>query len=223
MGFCIVFTLRGVALFFLLAILLSLDASSWDLEYWQTCDFIQWKKEPFKLYAEGEIRLNKMISPVYYYRITQGFVHRGLLKGDLEVHLSYIWSKSRGSRHFKNRTRLELEINPYVELCHGISLKWRNRLELIKHQGIRKIDYVFRHRAMIVFPIENRKLKALQMSDEIFYHFRTQKFTQNRWKVVELVFAISPQTTLNAYIMVRNFLSSLTWYRSIVLGSEFEF
>lgn len=202
----------------------TLHASSWDLEYWQFLKWTQWKKDPFQIYASAETRLNKVINPFYFYRLTQAFAVKANSYLDLETHISYIWEKSRGNKHFTNRARLELEVNPHYTFSNDVQLKWRNRLEIIKRQNMPKLEYVFRHRILLNVPLKNMgKLKFIRTSTEIFYNLSTHYFTQNRFRVIELGFAPSSKTVLNVFIMVRNFFSALKWYRSIVLGSEWEF
>lgn len=210
-------------LFFLLSVRL-IDAAEWDAEYWQYVVLNQWKKGPCKLYALGDVRINKGISKLYYCRIAENFAYQALSDLDLEVHYSFLCSKPRGAPRFHRSNRLELEINPLFRFKNGITLRWRNRLQLIKTQGIPYIQFVFRHRFMTVFPIrEWGPLTSIHVYDELHYHFDTNKITQNRFVPLELSFALNRHTSMSIFLMVRNFINSNQWYRSIVTGSELKF
>lgn len=204
----------------------SWESKKWDLEYWQYFNWKNWEKDPYKLYTIGEFRLNRDITRPYYYKITENFAIRALPYLDLEVHYSFLYKKTRGNTRFTNTQRLEFEANPFVQWDNGFTLKWRNRLELLKKQEVSTIQFVFRHRIMAIIPLENTgKLTSLHIYDEVFYDFDTHKFTQNRFVPVELSFELTPKTRLNVFFMVRNFvnISSNEWFRSFVLGSNLEF
>ncbi len=200
--------------------------SKTDTEYWQYINWKNWEHGPYKLYTIGEIRLNKDISRVYYYRITENFSFQAFPGLDLEAHYSYITNKSKGATQFKHTSRLELEVNPTLNFDNGISATWRNRLELLKKQRVSHIQFVVRHRALLSFPIENWGcLTSIKTYDEVFYDFDTNKFTQNRFVPFQLSFVLHRDLTINMFLMLRNFFSFSTskWNRSIVLGTEVQF
>jgi hypothetical protein len=168
------------------------------------------------------MRLNRDISKVFYYKISENFACKTLPYLDLEAHYSFIEQKNRGAKSFKNTNRLEFELNPFFTFDNGITCKWRNRLELAKRQGVSRIQFVARHRCMISFPIENYgSLTSVNMYEEIFYDFDTNQFNQNRFTPIELSFIFNREMTLNLFLMLRDFYNSSSerWYRSIVLGT----
>lgn len=215
--------LSFLGLFFLLSVCV-IDAAEWDAEYWQYVLLNQWEKGSCKLYALGDVRINKDISKFYYYRIAENFTYQVLPDLDLEAHYSFLYSKPRGAPRFHQSNRLEFEINPLFRFKNGITLRWRNRIQLIKGQGIPHIQFVFRHRFMTVFPIRDwGQLTSINVYDELHYHFDTNKITQNRFVPIELSFALNQHASMNIFLMIRNFINSNQWHRSIVVGSELKF
>ncbi len=201
-----------------------LMAAEWDVEYWQYLTWKNWERGPYKLYTAGEIRANHDISTLYFYRITEGFAYRACPYLDLEAHYTYIYDKPITATHFRNVQRYEFEVNPFYTLANGISLKWKNRFELIKVQNVSLLEKVLRHQFKVSFPIKNRgRLIEISCSDEVFYKFNTYTFYQNRFIPLELIFQLTPKSTFALFTMIRNFKSGPSWYRSVVLGTRIGF
>lgn len=214
------------ALFAALVCVSQARASQWDGEYWQYLNWTNWECVPYKLYTVAEARVNHDFSKFYYYRITENFAYQALSWLDLEAHYSFVYHESRGATHFKNTHRLEFEVNPWMRFDNGITLKWRNRFEFLKKQGVSHIQYVLRDRLLALFPFENcGRITAFKIYDEVFYDCTLGKVTQNRIVPIELTLKVNECTALDLFMMVRNFfgLSSHKWYRSIVIGSELSF
>jgi len=209
---------------FLLVILVGpIQASQWDSEYWQSLTVKNWEKGSCKLYTAFETRLNRDHSRFNYYRISENFAYQALPDLSFEAHYSFLYSKSHGASRFLNSNRLEFEMNPSLNLSKGIVWRWRNRLELIKRQGISPIRFVFRHRFMTVFSIKSGPLSSVNVYDEFHYDFSTKKITQNRFVPIELSFIVNRYLSIDLFFMIRNFFTSNQWYRSMVAGSEINF
>lgn len=210
--------IRFVLLFFSLP----LFAADWGREYWQYLTWNQVEVGKHQLFFRGEARF--FDERFYYYRLSENYAYQVLPHLGLEAHYSFIHEKSIGALNFTNRHRLEFEINPSVTLCNQIELRFRNRLELIKHENVAQWQFVLRHRTMAVFPIENcGPLFAWRVSDEVFYSFASLLFTQNRFIPMELAFRATDDLEIDLFFMVRDFISSSKWRRSFVLGTNFEF
>lgn len=200
-------------------------ASNWDIEYWQYFNWTNFKHQNFQLYTTAELRANKDISTFYYVNACENFAYQACLWLDLEAHYCFVYSKNRGSSIFTTTQRAEVEINPHFTLQSGINIKWRNRLTFNKKQRTQLV-YLLRDRLRIEVPIDNcGNLISYSCSNEVYYDFNISKLTQNRLIPLSLTFQLSRNTTLEAFLMIRNFYSptSEQWYRSIVLGSEFGF
>lgn len=212
---------------FLIAILLVSGvclSAKWDVEYWQQLNLKNWECGPWKVYTTAEFRFNHDCSYRYYNRGTQCVAFRLFPFLELEAHYSYIYDKPFGALSFLHRQRLELEINPFTKLENGITVRWRNRLELVKRQHDPKIRYEFRHRVMASIPIDNgTTLQAIRIYNELFYNFERQKFAQNRFVPIELSFKLGKSLTVDTFVMIRNFLNSDRWFRSIVFGGNLLF
>lgn len=218
------------ATLFVFLLLLSFSSSSyagkWDLEFWQTFNWTNWEKGPYKLYSVCEVRLDKDISTFYYTKLGENFAYQALPCLNLEAHYSFIRHKAIDATLFKNTNRLEFEINPSMQFENSVALVWRNRLELIKKQDDRQVRSVFRHRITAVYPLNDwGRLTAYQCSDEIFYDLNTKKFTQNRFMPLGLTFTFTPKVSLDTYVLIRNFYTQSInkWHKSIVLGSALNF
>jgi hypothetical protein len=202
------------------------SAADWDLEYWQLVNWKNWESGPYKLYTIGEVRVHQDISKCYFYRIAENFAYRALPWLDLEAHYSFIYHKSLGATEFTRINRLELEANPFFEFEDGTLITWRNRLELLKRQNVKHIQFIFRDRITIRFPITGYKyLKAISLYDEVFYNFDHHKFYQNRFVPLMLTISLNRNVDLDAYFMIRTdySFSLVTWYRSWVIGSVLNF
>jgi hypothetical protein len=197
-------------------------AVDWGREYWQYLTWNQVEEGKHRLYFRGEARF--FDEKFYYYRLSENYAYQVLPRLGLEAHYSFIHEKSIGGLNFTNRHRFEFEINPSVALCDQVDLRFRNRLELIKHENIARWNVVLRQRTMAVFPIDDcGPLVAWRISDELFYSFESLLFTQNRFIPIELAFQASNALEIDLFFMVRNFISSSKWRRSFVLGTNFEF
>lgn len=220
------FTILLICFLFALEGFCSAAASPIYGEYWQYFNGTNWERGPYRLYTIGEMRYKSSLTSIYYYRIAANFAYQVKPYLDLEAHYSYIYNKSEGAARFSNVNRLELEVNPSKRFENGIALKWRSRLELLKQEGVAYIQFVFRDRLMVQIPIKNcGRLTSIHLYDEVFYDFKTHRFTQNRFVPLELSFALNQKTHLEVFFMVRNYysLSSDRWYRSLVLGSALRF
>lgn len=198
----------------------------WDLEYWQFVNVKNWKKGDYELFTSGVVRFDQNISDFYYARLTENFVYQPLSYLNLEIHYSYIYNKPQAGGKFTHDQRLELEVNPLVRLNHKMTFQWRNRMEFTKKQSTLPLQSIFRHRVMAIFPIKNGgRLINILCSDEIFYDFNRNTFTQNRFIPAELRFIFPKDITIDLFVMVRNIFNTTSGipYRSIVLGSQLAF
>jgi hypothetical protein len=216
-----------ILLFFQLLLLsCSGHSANWDLEYWQFINIPNWSCGPYSLYTTGEIRLRDDLSQIYRYRISENFAYQPFPFLALEAHYGLIYVIPEKAKHFIRENRLELEVNTFKTLQKGVDINWRNRMEFVRRQGQSKTIYIFRHKFMTVFSLENYgRLTALRVHDEVFYDFNISKFTQNRFFPIDMVFAINQRSTISAFFMIRNYFSGgqNQWYRSVVLGSELVF
>jgi hypothetical protein len=133
-----------------------------DLEYWQNLTSNTWGKGSYKLYTLCECRFNKNLSTLYYFRIAENFAYQALPCLNLEAHYSFLSYKSRGASHFTYANRLELETNSLLQMVNGAKFIWRNRLELIKKQGVSHIQFVYRHR--IICSVPHSKSQSIDVS-----------------------------------------------------------
>ncbi len=203
----------------------SVYAAPWDVEYWQYFYMQNGAVGSWKFYTVAEMRLNRDLRHPYYFRITENAAYRVYADLDLEGHYSFICNKSRGSPAFRQTHRLEIEINPQISR-NQTTLKWRNRIEFLKKQFKPGIQYVFRHRTLILFSLKNWKyLQSISCSDEVFYDLQLHKFTQNRLIPLSATFAINKKASLEVFFMIRNFFgfNSFKWYRSFAFGGQLHF
>lgn len=201
----------------------SLSAEKWDNEFWQFLSLDQWESDKHKLYLNTEVRFNYDYSKFYYFRLTQNYAYQLLSDVTMEAHLALLHTKSRGALEFTNRQRLELEMNPFFEFDH-FTVRLRNRLELLRIEGHPPIQFLFRQRTAFVFPLENwGKLTQIGFSNELFYDYNISKFIQNRFVPLELTFKVQQEVNFSIYLMIRDFLSSSQWHKSLVLGSGLSF
>lgn len=219
--------MKSIILLYLVSsfLLNSLCAAQWDREYWQYVEMQNWACGPYKVYTVAEARLRDDLSKFYYLRITGNLAYRALPEVDLEAHYSYIHYRPKtAGLPFVTSQRLEFEINPFMVINKDWQLKWRNRLELIKKEGVPGLRSVFRHRVLIALPIENRgKWVKFAFFDEIFYDLKRHYFTQNRFVPCQFTFALSRHTHMDVFLMIRHFNSANIGYRSCVLGSTLSF
>jgi hypothetical protein len=200
----------------------------WDIEYWQYLRWKNWEKGPFQIYTSGELRLDFDLSRYYYNRVSGNISYKARPYLHFEAHCSLINIKPHGTptASFISIQRYELESNPFVKWDNGVTLKWRNRMEFLKRENLPHIQHVFRHRVSVAIPVHHwGKLVSLKITDEIFYDFDINKFTQNRFIPVEMTFELNREVHFTLFCMVRNFFSlgSRKWFRSFVFGTEFGF
>lgn len=197
---------------------------AYDREYWQQFRWAQFKKGPLRFYASGEVRIHDDVSKANFYRISENLAIEVVKNLDLEIHYSYVYSKPKGDLFFTARSRIEFEVNPTIHLFDKTLLHSRARFEIEKKHGSREWHYVYRFRCRLIFPIENNKLiKTIECSDEIFYRINTNEFRQNRLIPLGIEFKLGSKASLVTYFMVRNFISAERWHHSVVLGSDLRF
>lgn len=198
--------------------------AAWDLEYWQYFNFKVWKNEKWLFYGSGELRLNQDISRLYFYRGTLNLAYQTGKNINLEAHYSHIYAKPPFIPHYQKIHRIDLEINPFTTFENEVSLKSRNRLEIIKNESIKNIIFILRQRTMLIFPLKNcGSWTHFRIHNELFYSFPLKRFEQNRFIPCEWVFRIDENTNLNIFIMLRNWIQAGRWLRSINLGTNLEF
>lgn len=211
----------------ILALLLSsLHATSWEGEYWQDFNTNQFKSGRCKLYFVVQMRFDKNVSRFAYLRLSENFAYQALPNLDLELHYSFFTAKSFANPRFRNRHRLELEVNPSAPITEALTVKWRNRLEWLKEQSDSKIYAILRHRTALALALEDwGRLTQVQMSDEVFYDFTANKISQNRFIPLRLSFNTNCNGNLDLYYMLRSVFSFGLdrWHHSCVLGSELSF
>ncbi len=198
--------------------------SGWDTEYWQRFQWTMWENDCFLLKTTAEVRLNHGCRRPYMYKFTEYFVYKAFSWLNLGVNYSYIEDKPRGSPHFMYRQRLELEIDPTLTLKNNLTITWRNLMLFIKEQDVAKIRYVFRHRVSLIYPVEGwYNLISVQCSEEVFYHLVAHRFTQSRFIPLQLNFDVGNKNVLQVFFMIRNFEANAKWWRSFVMGTEYQF
>ena len=208
-------------LFFFIACAFPVCGTDWDVEYWQYWNWTNWQRGKYRFYTIGEARLDRDLSKFYHLRLSGNFAYSPFKFLDLEAHYTYIYTKNPGDLNFSNRNRLELEINPNYTFDNGTQIIWRNRYELIKRQHISKWRSVIRDRLMIVFPIKNCGcLNNLFIFDEVFYHFDTHMFTQNRIAPLGANFDLGRGNSIDLFLQIRNFHSGGAWHRSFVFATQ---
>ena len=200
--------------------------AKWDVQYWQQLQWKSWESGRWKLYTLGETRLTHDLRWFTYYKISPSIAYRALENLDLELHYSYINVKTVSATAFSNRSRLEIEVNPFYTFKNGIEIKWRNRMEFIKQQKRLHIQYVTRQRLTLKFPLHYcGSLLALKVMDELFYDLARKRYSQNRFYPLILTFALGKEATLDLFLMVRSLFSfsSNKWYRQAALGTTISF
>lgn len=208
----------------LLLLCTPLCAAQWGEEYWQYFIWSQWKSGCFKAYANADLRYDFNEKRLYRYRITECLALQATKQIDLEAHYSFIYDRPIGAPHFRNVSRLELEINPHFELCRDVEVDIRNRIEFIKTQGDGKIGSVFRQRSMLAWQLKDwGRIKAFRCWDEIFVNLNVNRFTQNRFTPIDVAVELNEKLTLDLFLTVRNFESARKWYQTIVFGTRLNF
>lgn len=200
-----------------------LYGGSWDYEYWQHFNYTNWKSGKCQLYTIGQFHFDRDASKCYLMKGAENFAYQVLPDLDLEAHYVFLRSKSRAALKYTNAHRIELEVNPSLSL-DNVTVTWRNRLEISKRQGIHYIQFFFRHRILLSFPIKNcGMITGVQCYDELFYHFYNKKITQNRFAPLVVTLALTKDVSLDLFVVLRNYLSGTRWYRSLVFGTELDF
>lgn len=211
-------------LFFSILATSFLSAQEHDTEYWQYITWDAYNSKKFRYYVINEMRFENNMSDYSRFRLSLNSAYRTRCNLDLEAHLTVIYTKPSGARHFISYPRLELEFNPYIAFDNGTLVTFRNRIEFERRPNIKYIFFVFRHRSMVSFPIKNcGALVGINIYDEFFYHFDTDQVTQNRFFPLEMTFALNEKVNLNLFVMIREVLRNNEWNRSFVLGSNLLF
>lgn len=197
---------------------------AYDCEYWQQFQWIQFNKKSLRFYTTGEVRIHDDVSKGNFYRISENMAYEVVKNLDLEFHYSYIYSKPKGDRFFTARSRIEFEVNPTINIFYHTLLHSRARFEIEKNHSDQELHYTYRLRCRLVYLIENNKLmRAIECSDEIFYRINTNEFRQNRFIPLGIEFKLGSKAALFTYFVVRNFISAGRWHHSIVIGSDLRF
>lgn len=214
---------RTLLLIFLFAFMIPIHAAKWDLEYWQYVRWVNWKSDQARFSTVAKFRFRDTMSDFYSFRIGEEFRYLLLPCLDVGAAFSYIYYKPFGCDHFKHKTRLDLEVNPFYILRNGMGLFWRNRFEFF--QGTHeKVHTTFRHRFLISVPFQRAgRLLAVYFSDEVFYSISHNKFVENRFMPLNLELDSGWNTTINLFVLIRSFLSEHKWYRTSVVGATFAF
>lgn len=200
--------------------------NAWEGEYWTQMNATLFESDPYRIYTVVEVRIDDNFTDLYFFRFTQNFAYQLRPFLGVEAHYSFIYDRPPGAFSFIETHRIEFEVNPSWDLSEKAKLLCRNRFELIKSNGNPSFRQTFRHRSMIVFPVENQgSLTAISVSEEVFYHFNQREFTQSRFIPLQLSFKVNPKVVLDLYVMVRNFFATREnrWLNHYVLASQLTF
>jgi hypothetical protein len=196
----------------------------WDAEYWQYVDWTQAECDKFTWYGAGEVRLNRELGTLYYFRITECLRYKVNDNLDLEAHYSFLYDRPIGHEFFRTTSRIELEFNPHFDLSSQISYQGRNRLELLKQQHNPQIVPIYRHRSRLVRTLENSgKIKSVSVGNEIFIDLLTNEITQNRFVPILVTLSLGEKRTMDLFLQIRNFRSADLWRQSVAFGSSLRF
>lgn len=192
-----------------------LFSTGWDVEYWQYLNIENGRWGSCRLYTVGEARLYHWLTRPNYYRITEAFAYQARPWLGLEAHYSFLYLKSRGTPKFHKVNRLEFEVNP----SFGI-FRWRNRLDVVKREGVSSIRLVLRSRLIASLPTT---WGSYDVFDEVFYDFEHGKWTQNRFVPIQLNIKGCVDTSLFLAVRSRYSFGANKWFNSFVLGCQFNF
>ncbi len=208
-----------------LAVVSQLGASDVNCEYWQLLRAKQLDLPcNFSLYATAEARFNHFLKEFYYWRLAENLAWKAHENLTFELHYSYIHHQPIGTQFFRNTQRIEAEINPSFSLKDNAQLVIRNRFEWHKTNGDPVVTRTFRQRLKVTLPTEDSCWPiAWFVSEEWFYRFNTHYFTQNELIPIGCTLEVCPHSTLDLFLMLRNFLSENRWRRSVVLGTELKY
>lgn len=202
----------------------NLPASERNWDYWQMASFTNWESGKFKYYTSGEAWINLTHAEDFLYRASANLAYEASNNLTLEAHYSLIFNRPLSEKHFFRNQRVELEVNPAYTSKSGISVIWVNRFELLKLQEVSSLQYIFRHRTKVRFPLTNfGRIKSINIADEIFYDFNFQTVVQNRFTPVELEVEIHSASRLSIFFLIRTLRTVDFWENSYVFGSFIEF
>jgi hypothetical protein len=66
-------------------------------------------------------------------------------------------------------------------------------------------------------------LKSYSIFNELFYDISTSTFNQERFSPLTVTFAVSKETDLDIFFLIRFFRNDKLWHKSLVLGTQLNF
>lgn len=214
---------KKILKFFLLSLLVFSSGFCDKPQYWQRFTSTNWEKGKWKVYSYVELRFFSRQRYFHRFSFSQRLLYKAYDFLEFEAHYTLIESRPTLNAGFVPTHRLELEINPSWKVDECLTLKWRNRYELLKEHHTNKLGQRLRHRIMFYFSIKNSWLQAFSIHDEIFYNLTTNEFFENRFVPVELAININPQISFRPFVMILTRKTSDIWNSSLVLGSQIDF
>lgn len=184
-----------------------------------------WENDSLAVKAYIKMDTGNHLKNVRSIQLNEQFSWKYSENTSFELHGAYIHSRSivETSSPWKWQYRLELEANRIFHLYNCI-IETRNRLQIERVQKEPKTQYRLRQRTMFIFPLKNAGiLKAFSAYNEAFYNVLTGRFNQNRICPCQLTVALSDQTKLDLFFLIRFFLSNDLWQKSAVLGTQLRF
>lgn len=195
-----------------------------DFDYWQEFSWKQVDCEPFTLKGFTQLRLIDHWKRIGLFQLSEQLQYRWNKNLNLGLNYSFLGARGRQGGSFTNQNRIELEASPHFNLCEGVELKMRNRLE-IRHVENRGWDNTrFRYFVGLKKKLKNCYcLEAVEFGDEVFYSFPANRITENRFIPLSLFFKVREDLKLKLFSLIRATRGGSAWGQDYVLGSQFIF
>lgn len=142
----------------------------------------------------------------------------------LGINYTYLDVKPLTSCYSSSQHWLAFEATPAFTLTRGIKVSARQRLEIRWIENQMEAVYISRHQFGLSVPIQGKeRIKRFFASEEIFYDYNRNRFSENRAIPVGIGLKLTRNINLDIYGMIFSKCSSGgQWEHSYVLGMHFK-
>jgi hypothetical protein len=175
------------------------------------------------LVSMGQLRFNRDLSELGGYVLSQRVVADPWEGWTLGVGYSFVPFRGGSRKPWIDQHRMEFEATPRWQLTERVAFSARTRLEL---RWVENQEFSQRLRERPAFAIAMKNWDPLEdifFSNEFFFDFNGNSFSQNRWVPAGLTFKLNAQSKLKLYYQLWSLKSGGSWSHSHVLGTVVSF
>ncbi|MGF1482761.1 MAG: DUF2490 domain-containing protein [Opitutales bacterium] len=193
-----------------------------DFETWHSAVWKYYKRDKLTLSLSGEVRFNDDSTFNSFRGAKQHFGYAATSWLNLGFNIAYLEFASESAGTL-NTWRLEWEVTPFFKSERGLTVSFRNRLELFFNEDADTERWRWRVRVRFDQNLDGFWASRASLSNEFFYDFAPDDFNQNRLIPLALTFPLNANVSYTPYLLIQSTLRQDNFVHDFVLGHTLSF